>query len=136
MEETMTRKKQIVDVPGLFDARPLGFMQCVTAGSLVFVAGQAGLDERLQVVSPEFVPQARQALTNVKLALKAAGVKAADVTAMTVYLTDIGNLPAFSGVKREVLGDSLLATSTAVEVKALAVPGLVVEVTVMAVRLD
>lgn len=129
----MATERQIVDVPGLFDARPLGFVQCLTVGSLVFVAGQGGLDERVQLVSPEFVPQARQALLNVKRALEAAGAQASDVTAITIYLTDIGNIRTFTAVRQEVLGD-LLATSTAVEVAALALPGMLVEVTVMAVR--
>lgn len=129
----MTSEKQIVDVPGLFDSRPLGFVQCVTAGNLVFVAGQAGLDERAQLVSSEFAPQARQALLNVRRALEAASAQMADVTAMTIYLTDIGNLRTFGAIRREVLGDTGI-TSTAVEVAALAQPGMLVEVTVMAVK--
>ncbi|MGI8688975.1 MAG: RidA family protein [Thermomicrobiales bacterium] len=129
----MTEEKQIVDVPGLFDSRPLGYVQCVTAGNFVFVAGQAGLDERLQIVSPEFAPQARQALMNVRHALEAAGAGPADVTAVTVYLTDMGNLRAFGAIRQEVMGE-MQATSTAVEVSKLAIPGMLVEVTVMAVR--
>ena len=129
----MDREKRIVEVSGLFDSRPLGYAQCVTAGNLVFVAGQAGLDERLQVVSPEFAPQARQALVNVRHALDAAGARPADIVVVTVYLTDICNLRSFGSIKHEVLGD-IQATSTAVEVSALALPGLLVEVTVSAVR--
>ncbi len=131
----MAEEKQIVDVPGLFDSRPLGYVQCVTAGTLVFVAGQAGLDERLQIVSPEFAPQARQTLMNVRRALEAAGARPADVTAVTIYLTDMGNLRAFGAIKQEVLGE-MQATSTAVAVSALALPGMLIEVTVMAVRSD
>ncbi|MGI8857873.1 MAG: RidA family protein [Thermomicrobiales bacterium] len=129
----MTEENQIVDVPGLFDSRPLGYVQCVTAGNLVFVAGQAGLDERLQIVSPEFAPQARQALVNVRRALEAAGASPADITAITIYLTEIGNLRTFGAIRQEIMGE-MQATSTAVEVSALALPGMVVEVTVMAVQ--
>src|SRR5579875_1290 len=126
-------EKQIIDVQGLFDARPLGYVQCVTVGNLVFVAGQAGLDEHVQLVSPEFEPQARQTLHNIRRALEAAGARVEDVTAITVYLTDMSNLRAFGAIKREVLGD-VQATSTAVEVSALALPGMLVEATVMAVK--
>lgn len=122
-------------MPGLFDSRPLGYVQCVTAGTLVFVAGQAGLDEQLQVVSPEFAPQARQALVNVRQALEAAGAGPAEVTAVTIYLTDMGNLRAFGAIRQEVLGE-MQATSTAVEVSKLALPGMLVEVTVIAVRAE
>lgn len=126
-------EKQIVDVSGLFDARQVGYAQCIRAGPLVFIAGQAGLDERFQIVSSEFTSQARQALTNVRLALEAAGCALADIAAMTIYLTDIQNLWIYADIVREVLGD-VLATSTAVEVSALALPGLLIEVTVVAVR--
>ncbi|HET8630505.1 MAG TPA: RidA family protein [Thermomicrobiales bacterium] len=130
----MAAEKQIVDVPGLFDARALGYVQCVVAGDLVFVAGQGGLDERARLVSPEFVPQARQALANVRRALEAAGATPADITALTVYLTDMGDLRTFGALKREMLGETALATSTTVAVSALALPGMLVEVTATAVR--
>lgn len=128
----MTSKKQIIEVPGLFDSRPLGFVQCVTVGGMIFVAGQTGLDEHGQMAS-EFAGQLRQALLNVRRALEAAKARPEDVTAITVYLTDMGNLPAFRTIKQEVLGE-INATSTAVGVSALAVPGMLVEVTVMAVQ--
>lgn len=131
----MATEKQILDVPGLFDARPLGFVQCVTAGNLVFVAGQTGLDESAHIVSPNFDPQARRALLNVRHALEAANARPEDVTAMTVYLTDMNNLRTFSALKREMWGE-VLATSTAVEVSALALPGLLIEITVTAVRAE
>jgi 2-iminobutanoate/2-iminopropanoate deaminase len=130
MEATMA--KRVVEVPGLFDARPRGYVQCVTAGNLVFVAGQGGLDERAELVSPEFEPQARQTLANVRRALEAAGARVEDVTAITVYFTDMSNLRVFGSIKSEVMPE-LVATSTAVQVSALALPGMVVEVTVTAV---
>ena len=126
-------ERQIVEVPGLFDARPLGFVQCVTVGPLIFIAGQGGLNERFEIVSPDFEPQARHALDNVRRALEAAGATPADVAAVTVYLTDMANLRTFGAVRAEVLGE-MQATSTAVAVSALAQPGMLVEVTVMAVR--
>ena len=129
----MTTEKQIVDVPGLFDSRPWGYTQCVTAGDLVFIAGQGGADERGQLVSPEFAPQARQALINLRLALEAAGAQPSSITAMTVYLTDMANLRTFGAIRQEVLGD-VQTTSTAVEVRALALPGMAVELTAIAVR--
>ncbi len=128
----MTSGHQVVDVPGLFDARPLGYVQCVAAGGLIYVAGQGGLNERLQVVSEEFAPQARQALLNVRMALEAAGASPENITAVTIYLTDMSNLRTFSALKQEIWGETQ-ATSTAIAVAALAIPGMQVEVTVTAV---
>jgi enamine deaminase RidA (YjgF/YER057c/UK114 family) len=126
-------QKQIIDVPGLFDSRRFGYEQCIVVGDVIYVAGQGGADEQGQLVSPEFEGQARQALLNVRLALEAAGAGAADVTAVTVYLTDIANLRTYSAVKAEVLPE-MRATGTAVEVSKLALPGMLFEVTVTAVR--
>jgi len=126
--------KQIIDVPGLFDARPLGYAQCVIAGDLVFVAGQGGdVDAQMRLVSTEFAAQARQALANVRRALEAAGTTPGDVTAVTVYLTDMAHLREYGAIKAEVLPE-MQATSTAVEVRRLALPGMLIEVTVTAVR--
>ncbi len=129
----MSTQKRTVDVPGLFDSRPLGYAQCIRVGDLVFVAGQGGLDAQFQVVSPEFAPQARQALRNVRLALEAAGAHPGDVTTLTAYFTDINNLQAYLAIEAEELG-GMQATSTAVEVAKLALPEMTVEVTVTAVR--
>ena len=126
-----TTTLRVVDVPGLFDSRPLGYNQCVVAGNMVHVAGQGGLDASLQIVSPDFEAQARQALLNLRSAVEAAGADVADMIAMTVYLTDIGTIRQFGALKREVLGD-VPAASTTVEVSALALPGMLVEVSATA----
>lgn len=126
-------RKQIVPTPGLYDSRPRGYIQCITAGDLIFVAGQVGVDAQGQVVSSEFAAQAEQALTNVRIALEAAGASPADVTAITLYLTDMSNLPQLGPIRQRVL-PGLEATSTALEISRLARPELLVEVTVMAVR--
>lgn len=129
----MASRKQIVEVPGVFDSRPLGYAQCVTIGDLVFVAGQGGMDEQMQLVSAEFAPQAQQALLNVRRALEAAGARPEDITSVTLYLTDMGNLRSFAPIAREVLGE-VWATSTAVAISSLALPGMLIEITVTAVR--
>lgn len=127
-----TTTPRVVDVPGLFDSRPLGYSQCVVAGDIVHVAGQGGLDASLQIVSPDFEAQARQALMNLRSAVEAAGAAVVDMSAMTVYLTDISTIRLFGALKREVLGD-IPATSTTVEVSPLALPGMLVEVSATAV---
>jgi enamine deaminase RidA (YjgF/YER057c/UK114 family) len=130
----MSGQKKIIDVPGLFDSRKLGYEQCVSVGNLIFVAGQGGdLDEQFRIAAPDFETQARQALANVRRAIEAAGGTPADIVAMTVYYTDIGNLRAFGAIRRELMPE-LQMTSTSVEVSRLALPGMLVEVTVIAVR--
>ncbi len=120
-------KKTTVDVPGLGDSRGHSYAQCVTAGNLVFVAGQTGVDANYNVVSSEFGPQARQALDNARLALEAAGSSLANIVSMTVFLTDMRYGHEFLEIRKEVLGDNLSA-SALIGVSQLAFPSLLVEI--------
>ena len=120
-------------VPGLFDTAAVGYAQVLTAGHLVFIAGQAGLDEHFEVVSAGFADQTRQALRNLGHALHAAGCDYDSVVAVTVYLTDITHLGSYAEIRREIMGEAA-PTSTAVEVSALALPGLHIEITAIALR--
>ena len=125
--------KQIVNVPGLGDSRPFAYAQCAVAGEFVFVAGQTGVDERFNVVSSEFEPQARQALANVRRALQAAGADFGDIVTMTVYLADIRHAREFLEIRKELLGDEL-APSALIGGASFVLPGLLVEVQATAVR--
>ena len=71
--------------------------------------------------------QARQVLRNLGAVLRAAGASPADVLKVTVYLTDIGDRALINPVRREFFGESRPA-STLVEVSALAIPGMKVEI--------
>ena len=125
--------KQIVDVPDLADVRKFAYAQCATAGDFVFVAGQAGIDKELNVVSPEFGPQARQALANLRLALQAAGADFRDVVTMTVYVADIRHAHEFLEIRTELFGDDL-APSALIGGASFVLPGLLIEVQATAVR--
>lgn len=125
--------KQIVDVPGLADSTQYAYAQCAVAGDFVFVAGQTGVDAQYGIVSPEFEPQARQALENVRLALEAAGARMQDIVTMTVHLADIRDSRKFLELRKEILGDHL-APSAVVGGNDFVLPGLLVEVQAIAVR--
>ncbi|MFI6503725.1 RidA family protein [Nonomuraea typhae] len=82
----MNAPKRIVPVPGLEDASAYGYSQCVTAGPLVYLAGQCGLGPGHEVVSLDFAAQARQALERVRLGVEAAGGTLDDLVTMTVFI--------------------------------------------------
>ncbi|HEY1854872.1 MAG TPA: RidA family protein [Solirubrobacterales bacterium] len=125
--------KTVVDVPGVADSTQYGFVQCVTAGDLVFPAGQTGINEDFVPVSDEFEPQARQAFENVERVLAAAGSTLADIVMMTVYLTDMSDAEELWRVRREFLGEDL-CPSALIGVKELWAPNVRVELHVIAVR--
>lgn len=95
------------------------YAQGTRANGLIFVSGQlpAGLDGRFDPAT-SFAAQARQALAAV-LEIVAAGSGSPDSLArLTVYLTDLGDRPAFDILAAEVLGASRPAI-TVVPVAAL-----------------
>jgi 2-iminobutanoate/2-iminopropanoate deaminase len=110
------------------------YADAVRAGELVFVSGCVPVDADGRLVGgDDVVAQARQALSNVRDVLAAAGVSFADVAKVTVYLTDIDDRPRINPVRQEFFGDARPA-STLVEVSRLAVPGAKIEVEAIAVR--
>ena len=77
-------------------ARPSGFSHAVsvTAGRMVFLAGQVGMDRDGKVVSGGVVAQFEQALANLLTALAAAGGQPGDLVSLTIYLVDLADYQA------------------------------------------
>ena len=110
------------------------FSQAVVAGGRIDVAGQVGLGPDMQV--PEDIEsQTRNALTNLKTVVEAAGSSLASVTQMTVYLTDIADSRAVGEVFTEFFPERYPAR-TVVQVVALVLPQLKIEVQASAVTGD
>ncbi|WP_394835853.1 RidA family protein [Pendulispora rubella] len=100
----------------------------VRAGNLLFIAGQVGRDEDLNVVEGKEA-QFTQAFENVKKVLAAAGATMDDVVDMVSYHTDMRDLPLFMQVRdRYVTNTERYPAWTALGVSALAMPGLIAEI--------
>ena len=100
----------------------------VRAGNLLYIAGQVGRDESLQVVADKEA-QFVQAFENVKKVLTAAGATFDDVVEMVTYHTDLRDLELFIAVKdRYITNLDRLPTWTGIGTSALAMPGLFVEI--------
>jgi enamine deaminase RidA (YjgF/YER057c/UK114 family) len=68
----------------------------VSAGRLVFIAGQTALDSNGGVIGKDdFAAQAAQAFRNLGFALQASGCSATNLVKLTVFLTDMDNLAAY-----------------------------------------
>ena len=77
---------------------PPGYSQIVevTAGRIIFIAGQTALDRDGQVVGRgDFAAQAAQVFRNLGIALQASGCTAANLVKLTVFLTDMDNLASY-----------------------------------------
>lgn len=119
--------------------KPIGYSHVarITAGRLVFVAGQAPFDAQGAVIGKgDFVAQFRQVMKNLKAAVEGAGGRPEDFAVLTMYITDLqtylANKEPIGAAYREVFGKYFPAV-TLVEVKSLYNPDCMVEISGVAV---
>jgi enamine deaminase RidA (YjgF/YER057c/UK114 family) len=97
--------------------RPSGFSHAVamTAGRMVFLAGQIGLGRDGKLVSGGVVAQFEQALANLLVALAAAGGHPGDLVSLTIYIVDLADYQAYAkeigAVWRRLAGTEYPATA-------------------------
>jgi 2-iminobutanoate/2-iminopropanoate deaminase len=103
------------------------YTDAVIWGDTLFVSGVAPLDGAGRLVGEDAAAQTRQIFANMKLILDAAGAGFRDVLRVTVYLTDINDRRAINPVRQEYFG-AVRPASTLIEVSALAIPGMKVEI--------
>ena len=115
-----------------------GYSHAVTGrGRWVATAGQVALDDAGKLVGAgDLEAQARQVFANLDRALAAAGASFADVIKLNFYLTDITLLPAVRAVRDEYIDTARPPASTAVQVSALAMPDLMIEIEAWAICAD
>jgi enamine deaminase RidA (YjgF/YER057c/UK114 family) len=80
----------------------------VGSGTTVFLAGQTGMDASGAIVPGGVVPQFSQALSNLLVALDAAGGSPADLASLTIYIVDMDDYRAHArkigGVWQRLVG--------------------------------
>ncbi len=134
----MTANRKIIRPKALFDPSFHAYSHGISVGGLLFVSGQMAFlkDEktgkRRLVGAGDITLQAKQVFKNIGEVLAEAGGSLEDITSMTVYLKDIGDLEKFCKVRKEIFGPNP-PTSTAVQVSAFADPGGLVEVNAIAI---
>ena len=95
------------------------YSQAIKVNGFIFVSGQIGLAPTTgELVDGGVEEQSRQALTNVKNVLAAAGSNLEKVVKTTVFLKDINDFAALNAVYGEFFGADCPARS-AVQVAAL-----------------
>ena len=107
------------------------YSQAVRVGDLLFASGQIPLDPVTGAMPDGIEARTRQALTNAKAVVEAAGGTMANVVKTTVFLTDMGNFAAMNGVYAEYFPEGGYPARSAVQVGALP-KGAMVEIEVVA----
>jgi reactive intermediate/imine deaminase len=101
------------------------------AGNLVWVSGTVGVAADGSVPA-DVVEQFEIAIANMDACLKAVGAGAEHVVKVTVYLTDVADRQKINPIRQRYFGGHRPA-STLVEVSALVLPALKVEIEAQAV---
>ncbi|MEO9469637.1 RidA family protein [Parasphingorhabdus sp.] len=101
-------------------------------GDLLFLSGQAAIDEAGAIIGAnDFDEQVKQTFINIDRVLAAGGSNRDNIVKVTIYLTDMGNFPKIVEARKTYFSPPYPA-DTIVEVKALALPELMVEIDVIA----
>jgi len=117
---------------------PPGYSQIVevTAGRMVFIAGQTALDRDGNLVGKnDFAVQAGQVFHNLSIALHASGCTAANLVKLTVFLTDMDNLARYREARNRFFASVAPAAApavTLVEVSKLYGPDFLIEIEAIA----
>lgn len=102
------------------------------AGNLVFLSGQASIDEKGNLVGVgDFDRQVEQTFANIKRALQAAGSSMDKIIKVNIYLTDMSNFPKIIEARGTYFKQPWPA-DTIVEVGALGLPELEIEIEAIA----
>jgi enamine deaminase RidA (YjgF/YER057c/UK114 family) len=117
---------------------PYGLAEPVRAGGLLFIAGQTGIDETHQIVARGLKLQAAQAFRNIRAVLEAAGGSPENLVSMTWYVVE-GETPRsfmedaleITAARNEVF-PGLVTGQTAVRVKGLLTPEMLIEIQAVA----
>ena len=107
---------------------PFNISQAFRVGDLVFVSGQAAIDLDGQLVGVgDFDAQAEQAFDNLRAVLEASGSGLDKLVKVTIYLTDMSLFERIVALRERYFSPPWPA-DTLVEVSALALPELMIEI--------
>ena len=112
---------------------PFRLSQGFRVGDLLLVSGQAAIDEHGGLVGVgDFDAQAEQVFRNLQRVLEAGGSGLDRVVKVTIFLTDMANFPKIVELRGKWFTPPYPA-DTIVEVTALALPELQIEIEAIAV---
>ncbi len=112
-------------------ANTLPFSPALRVGEWVFVSGQGGFGTDGKIAGDTIEVQTEATMRNIERLLRVAGCELADVVTVLVHLSDLSLFDRYNAVYAPFFSDPK-PTRTTVEARIF--PGLLVEITVTAVR--
>ena len=136
MTDTPTALIRRINPPEL--GTPPGYSQIVdvSAGRIIFIAGQTSLDRNGELVGRgDFDAQAAQVFRNLAIALESVGCTPGNLVKLTVFLRDMGDLSAYREARNRFFATATPAAApavTLVEVSKLHGPDFMIEIEAIA----
>jgi 2-iminobutanoate/2-iminopropanoate deaminase len=124
--------------PAFAQNKAIGFKQGMPfsegfiAGNTLYVAGQQGPDAQGKVTGTDITLQTTNAIAAVEKVVKQAGFRMSDIVSVTVYITDLNDVPKMNEVYKKLMPDPKPARAT-VQVAGL-IGGAKIEISAIAVK--
>ena len=108
------------------------FSNGYVAGNTLYVAGQQGPDSSGRVAGTDITEQTTNAIAVVKKVVEEAGFDLSDIVSVTIYFTDLNDVPKINAVYKRLISDPKPARA-AVQVAGL-IGGAKIEIAAIAVK--
>lgn len=108
------------------------FSDGYVAGNTLYLAGQQGPDSQGKVTGTDITLQTTNAIAAIEKVVKKAGFQMTDITSVTVYITDLNDVPKMNDVYKKLMPDPKPARAT-VQVAGL-IGGAKIEISAIAVK--
>jgi 2-iminobutanoate/2-iminopropanoate deaminase len=108
------------------------FSNGYVAGNTLYVAGQQGPDSTGKLTGADISQQTANTIAAIEKIVKKAGFQMTDITSITVYVTDLGDVPKMNEVYKKLMPNPKPARAT-VQVAGL-IGGAKIEISAIAVK--
>ena len=108
------------------------FSEGYVAGNTLYVAGQQGPDAQGKVTGTDITLQTTNTIAAIEKVVKKAGFQMTDIVSVTVYITDLNDVPKMNDVYKKLMPDPKPARAT-VQVAGL-IGGAKIEISAIAVK--
>jgi 2-iminobutanoate/2-iminopropanoate deaminase len=108
------------------------FSEGFIAGNTLYVAGQQGPDAQGKVTGTDITLQTANTIAAIEKIVKQAGFQMPDLVSVTVYITDLNDVPKMNEVYKKLMPDPKPARAT-VQVAGL-IGGAKIEISAIAVK--
>lgn len=126
-------KKVRITHPEAPEPPPKTWSNCLVVGDTIYVAGLTSRNGAEVIGRGDVYAQAKEIFGRIRKLVEAAGGKADDVVKVNIFVTDIKRREEVWKARAEVFSGDF-PVSTLVEVSALAMPELLVEVEAVAIK--